>query len=261
MKKRSLELSRQKGGLEFKRNEKVVEQLEFKHKLKGLGPPPEDSSVYQEYIDQTERIIKCLDLCRENISNFVHDKLTHYTVSGHEEMYRTGAKNYSRPSIDKSTLLPQLLNKGMQQAEGGSESQCLALAFMVAMNETREVFHNELVSLGFSPGKVNKQVAVLDSVLGKIDNTFRPKVMKYLAEHAPQLIFLFASQMWDDGKYLDKSFWKKINKVYVCDTYTNDTSLKESEEKVNVGKQSVSLLKTDVGLSACYSTLMELKDV
>lgn len=254
-------VSRELGGIERQRDLLVEEQLEYKHKLKGLGSAPKNSSVYKKYIDETEVIIKCLNIYKENISNFVHEKLTDYTVSGHEAMYRTGAKNYSRPSIDKSTLLPQLLNKGMQQAVGGSESQCLALAFMVAMNETREVFHEELVGLGFSPGKVNRQVAVLDSVIGKIDYTFRPKVMKYLANHAPQLVFLFASHMWDDGKYLDKSFWNRINKVYVCDTYTNDTSLKESDEKVNVGKQSVSLLTTDVGLSACYSTVMELKHV
>lgn len=231
-------LHEKKGEKRANRQAKKNELIKVKRSLGQMRKPPNVDNL-EEQIKLLNRISKYNESFKEELVTLVHTTLQKKT----QEMYATLYRSGNSPIINKDSFLPEITKDGVKIALGGAESQCLALAFMMALNDARTELNEHLRKLEINIVDTNEHAAVLDSILAPIEQTYRKSIAKHIPANTPQTILLLANQQWDDGKDIGAAIKKNIGKIYYFDCETSDPDYAQAPRKMSCFGKKITVMK------------------
>lgn len=160
--------------------------------------------------------------------------------------------------MDKATLLPAIQVNGQARKNiGGAQRQLLVLSHIVSLAQLRKWLHQELSSIGLSPGKIDEHCFVLDSVFGPVADGFREMCAEFLVGKARQIVILVASQQWDDT--IRTRLEKSANKVYRLVRCTGKSDIKPEERTMKFRKKDIEVFRLIGRTEIPYTVAEEVK--
>jgi hypothetical protein len=203
---------------------------------------------------RSKDLAEFIDLARISVKNTFHSKLQELVSQYYDAVAPDGSIAY----VDKATLLPAIQVNGQARKNiGGAQRQLLVLSHIVSLAQLRKWLHQELSSIGLSPGKIDEHCFVLDSVFGPVADGFREMCAEFLVGKARQIVILVASQQWDDT--IRTRLEKSANKVYRLVRCTGKSDIKPEERTMKFRKKDIEVFRLIEPTEIPYTVAEEVK--
>jgi hypothetical protein len=187
---------------------------------------------------QARALAEFIDLARVSVKGTFHSKLQELV----SKYYDSVAPDGSMAHVDKGTLLPAIQVDGeVRKLIGGAQRQLLVLSHIVSLAQLRKWLHDELISLGLAPGKIDEHCFVLDSVFAPVADGFREKCAEFLVGKAKQIIILVASQQWDET--IRTRLESSANKVYRLVRCTGKEDIKPENRTMKFRNKEIEVFR------------------